>query len=42
MALVDDIHGMMADPANGLPIDTPREMIPELLAGRTPARESLG
>ena len=39
MALVDDIGRMMTDPVNGLSIDTPNEMIPELLEGRAPASE---
>lgn len=42
MALVDDIGRMMADPANGLSIDTPNELIPEILEGRAPASESRG
>jgi branched-chain amino acid aminotransferase len=42
MNLVDDIGRMMSDPANGLAIDTPREMIPEALEGRTPASGRLG
>lgn len=37
MALVDDIGRMMADPANGLPIDTPNEALADVLEGRAPA-----
>ena len=37
MGLVDDIGRMMNDPANGLPLDTPREAIPEAIEGRAPA-----
>ena len=39
MTLVDDIGRMMVDPANGLALDTPRELIAEALEGRTPAAE---
>lgn len=42
MALVDDIGRMMADPANGLSIDTPNEMIADVLEGRAPASGSRG
>jgi branched-chain amino acid aminotransferase len=39
MGLVEDIGRMMQDPANGLPVDTPKEMIAEALEGRAPAPE---
>ncbi len=33
MGLVDDLHKYMADPANGLPLDTPSEGIAEAISG---------
>jgi hypothetical protein len=39
LTLVDDIGRMMLDPANGLALDTPNDMIAEALEGRAPAPE---
>jgi len=40
LALVDDINRMMLDPANGLPIDTPKAMIAEALEERASERSA--